>query len=90
MLRVSCITCMQAVLLWLSVGRDFVVSGLVLLCKMKLIPGRGLQSRLTKAYSHYAAWCHDNKKSTNIRSFTPSAFKMTKILGEKCMHAHIT
>ncbi|CAE7276692.1 unnamed protein product [Symbiodinium sp. CCMP2592] len=64
----------------LRVGRDFVVSGLVLLCKLGLVRGRGLQSRLTTAYSHYAAWCHENKKSTNIRSFTLSAFKIAKML----------
>ena len=57
-------------------GKDFVTSGLVLLCKLELVPGRGLPTRLCAAYSDFASWCSRRGKSTSIRGFTKSGFKM--------------
>ena len=57
-------------------GRDFVTSGLVLLNLLNLLPGRGLPSGLAAAYADFVQWCSRKGKSTNIRGFTRSAFKM--------------
>ncbi|CAE7737710.1 unnamed protein product [Symbiodinium sp. CCMP2456] len=57
-------------------GKDFVSSGLVLLCKLELVPGRGLPTRLADAYSDFVQWCSRHGKSTSIRGFSKAGFKM--------------
>lgn len=64
----------------LRIGKDFVSSGVILLCRLELVRGRGLDSRLREAYCDFVSWCKDNKKSTNIRGFSASGFKMGQIL----------
>ena len=52
-----------------------------MVCKMNLVPGRGLPSRLSYAYAAFVEWCSKCGKSTNIRGFSKSGFKMG------CLHS---
>ena len=61
-------------------GRDFAASGVILVCQLGLFPERSLQARLVKAYADFIEWCSVTKKSTNIRGFSLSGFKVGQIL----------
>lgn len=67
----------------LRIGKDFVASATVLLCKLKLFQGRSLDNRLDAAFRNYMEFCHLKKKNTNIRSFSKREFKMASSLGTK-------
>lgn len=61
-------------------GKDFVASGIVLLCKLKLFQGQSLNARLHSAYKSYMKWCSANKKNTSVLAFSKRTFKMSKTL----------
>jgi hypothetical protein len=47
-------------------GVDLGASGLVLMCKRDVFPGRTLDDRLRNAYSMFMSWCAQNKKTSGI------------------------
>ena len=64
----------------LRIGKDFGASGVVLLAKLKLFPGRSLNARLSEAFKIYMKWCTAKKKNTNIKEFSKWKFKMALTL----------
>lgn len=47
-------------------GVDLAASGLVLLTKEGIFPGRTLDDNLYEAYSQFMSWCSCNKKTSSI------------------------
>lgn len=65
------------VLKQLRIGKDYVSSGVVLLAKLKLFPGReSLGHQLHHAYKLFLEWCARCGKNTNIDDFSKREFKM--------------
>ena len=51
-------------------------SALVLLARLKMVPGRSMQDKLDVLYDRFIDWCRRNGKSTSLDGFGLLKFKM--------------
>eukprot|EP00435_Cladocopium_sp_Y103_P051710 s473_g16.t1 len=63
----------------LGVGSDLAAGALIAMCRMKLFPGRSIQSRLDEAFDRFSGWCSANNKSAAIPCFELKKFKMSSL-----------
>ena len=57
-------------------GSGMASSGIVLLARLGVVPGRSTQIRLSALYQNFVGWCRANSKSSSIDAFTLLKFKM--------------
>ena len=61
-------------------GQDFAASCIMLLARLGLWPGRGIDSRLQAAYKVFRMFCTRAKLNTTIDGFSKRSFDMKKKL----------
>lgn len=66
----------------LGVGSDLAAGALIAMCRMRLFPGRSIQSRLDEAFDRFSGWCSANNKSAAIPCFELKKFKMSSFLSK--------
>ena len=55
-------------------------STIVILSRLGLYEGRGVQQRLDQLYEHFYTWCADQHRTTSITEFSLKKFKVTSTL----------
>ena len=60
----------------LGFGKDLAASGVLLLCRLHMIPGGSVQSRMDAAYQDFQAWCQANQKTSSLKKFELKTFKV--------------
>ena len=57
-------------------GSTLATGSCVLLCHMRLAPGRSLNARLQALYMNFKTWCLQNRKPTSLTSLSMKKLKM--------------
>lgn len=64
----------------LGYGMDMAASTIVLLAQLNFYQRRSMDDKLHMAFSHFIAWCKENKRVTSIRGFSKQDFDMASTL----------
>lgn len=59
---------------------DMAASTIVLLAQLNFYQRRSMDDKLHMAFSHFIAWCKENKRVTSIREFSKQDFDMASTL----------
>lgn len=59
-----------------GVGKDFLASSIIILCRAGHFGNGSIPHRLQNAYSNFIAFCNARKKNTSISEFDYSTFKL--------------
>ena len=62
-------------------GKDLVGSSIMLLARMRMFGGGGLQKRLNEGFSRFKIWCTSAGKTTSLTEFSLKTFKVKTLLG---------